>query len=59
MTEQTPTVDGAGIDVGGAAAWQAVRLEQATIAYNILEGVIAVDDMPVASGMRRAHTAGR
>ena len=42
MTEQTPTLDGAGIDVGGAAARRAVRLEQATIAYNVIEGVVAV-----------------
>jgi hypothetical protein len=34
--------DRTGIDVGGAAARRAVHLEQATIAYNILEGVAAV-----------------
>lgn len=33
---------GRGIDVGGAAAQRAVRLEQATIAYDVVEGVIAV-----------------
>ena len=42
MTEQPPTLDGAGIDVGGAAARRAVRLEQATIAYNVLEGIVAI-----------------
>lgn len=40
MTERAPTVGG--IDVGGVAARRAVRLEQATIAYNVVEGVIAV-----------------
>ena len=42
VTDQTPTLDGAGMDVGGAAARRAVRLEQATIAYNILEGIVAI-----------------
>jgi divalent metal cation (Fe/Co/Zn/Cd) transporter len=31
-----------GIDVSGRAARQAVRLEQATIAYNVIEGIVAV-----------------
>jgi divalent metal cation (Fe/Co/Zn/Cd) transporter len=42
VTDQAETVDRAGIDVGGAAARRAVRLEQATIAYNVIEGVVAV-----------------
>ncbi|MGI8876113.1 MAG: cation transporter [Egibacteraceae bacterium] len=43
MTDQANTGRGTvDIDVGGPAARRAVRLEQATIAYNILEGIIAV-----------------
>jgi divalent metal cation (Fe/Co/Zn/Cd) transporter len=40
VTNQAKAVGG--IDVGGAAARRAVRLEQATIAYNVVEGVVAV-----------------
>jgi hypothetical protein len=36
-------------DITGVAARRAVRLEQATIGYNIIEGVIAV-----AAGLWRA-----
>ncbi len=41
-TERADTAHSVGIDVGGAAARRAVRLEQATIAYNVVEGVVAV-----------------
>ena len=41
-TERAGTAGTGGIDVGGAAARRAARLERATIAYNVVEGVVAV-----------------
>lgn len=43
VSDQSDTaLSAVGIDIGGRAARRAVRLEQATIAYNVLEGVVAV-----------------
>lgn len=43
MSERPNTAHSAtGIDIGGPAARRAMRLEQFTIAYNVVEGIIAV-----------------